>query len=92
MELEGKVAVITGASSGIGAGTARELAKAGMKLVLTARRKSLLDEIAEQLDTDVATLDGDTTDAGFAEKLIDLAMERFRRFLTVYQEGFDSGS
>ena len=35
MELKGKVAVITGASSGIGEGTALELANAGMKMVLT---------------------------------------------------------
>ncbi|UCE50743.1 MAG: SDR family NAD(P)-dependent oxidoreductase, partial [Phycisphaerales bacterium] len=49
MELKGKVAVITGASSGIGEGTARELANAGMKLVLTARRKEILDKIASQL-------------------------------------------
>ena len=43
MELKGKVAIITGASSGIGEGLARELASAGMKLVLTARRKTLLE-------------------------------------------------
>lgn len=77
MQLKGKVALITGASSGIGEGTARELANAGMKLVLTARRKSVLDEIAAQLDTEVATLDGDMTDESLPQKLIDLAMERF---------------
>lgn len=69
MELEGKVAVITGASSGIGEGTARELANAGMKLVLTARRKQLLDKIAVQLDTEVATVGGDITDKSLPQKL-----------------------
>jgi short-subunit dehydrogenase len=53
MQLKGKVSVITGASSGIGEGTAHELADAGMKLVLTARRKELLDKIAAQLDTEI---------------------------------------
>jgi NADP-dependent 3-hydroxy acid dehydrogenase YdfG len=77
MELEGKVAVITGASSGIGEGTARELANAGMKLVLTARRKQLLDKIAGQLDTEVAAIDGDITNELLPQKLIDTAMERF---------------
>ena len=48
MELKDKAAIITGASSGIGEGTARELADAGMKLVLMARRKELLEKIAEQ--------------------------------------------
>lgn len=77
MELEGKVAVITGASSGIGEGTARELANAGMKLVLTARRKRLLDKISVQLGTEVATIAGDITDESLPQKLIDTAVEKF---------------
>jgi NADP-dependent 3-hydroxy acid dehydrogenase YdfG len=77
MELKGKVAVITGASSGLGEGAARELADAGMKLVLTARRKELLDKIAAQLDTEVAVIAGDITDKSLPQKLIDTAVEKF---------------
>jgi NADP-dependent 3-hydroxy acid dehydrogenase YdfG len=77
MELEGKVAVITGASSGIGEGTARELADAGMKLILTARQKQLLDKIAAQLDTEVATIAGDITNESLPQRLIDTAIEKF---------------
>ena len=77
MELKGKVAVITGASSGIGEGAARELADAGMKLVLTARRKQLLDNIAAQLDTEVAIIASDITDESLPQKLIDTAVEKF---------------
>ncbi len=77
MELKGKVAVITGASSGIGEGTARELASAGVKLVLTARRKDTLDKIAAQLDTEVAVVSGDMTDKSLPQKLIDTAVEKF---------------
>lgn len=62
MELKNKVAVITGASSGIGDSAARELADASMKLVLTARRKELLDKITAQLDTEVAIVASDITD------------------------------
>ncbi|TKJ33432.1 MAG: short-chain dehydrogenase [Planctomycetes bacterium B3_Pla] len=77
MELKGKVAVITGASSGIGEGTARELADAGMKLVLTSRRKQLLDKIAAQLDTETTTIAGDITDESLPQKLIDTAVDKF---------------
>jgi NAD(P)-dependent dehydrogenase (short-subunit alcohol dehydrogenase family) len=43
-ELRGAVAIITGAGTGIGAATARDLAKAGARVVLTGRRGALLDE------------------------------------------------
>jgi len=77
MELKGKVAVITGASSGIGEGTARELANAGMKLVITARRKEILDKLATQLDTDVEVVAGDIADEALPQKLIDTAVGKF---------------
>lgn len=47
--LKGKIACITGASSGIGKATAQVFAEAGASLILTARRKSLLDEVAEEI-------------------------------------------
>jgi len=46
----GKLALITGASSGIGAATARELARHGLKVVLVARRRERLEEVAAQIN------------------------------------------
>src|ERR1041384_4933321 len=45
-DLKGKRALITGASSGIGAALAHELARNGVHLVLAARRQSQLEEVA----------------------------------------------
>ncbi|MFI6290697.1 SDR family NAD(P)-dependent oxidoreductase [Nonomuraea sp. NPDC050790] len=49
MELRGKVVLVTGASSGIGAETAREFARAGARLVLTSRNEVRLHALATEL-------------------------------------------
>jgi 3-oxoacyl-[acyl-carrier protein] reductase len=51
MNLEGRVALVTGASQGIGHATALALAKHGAKLALAARNRHKLDELAQQITT-----------------------------------------
>ena len=46
-----RVAVVTGASSGIGAELARELARRGMRVALVARRRDRLERLAEDIRT-----------------------------------------
>ena len=47
----GRVAIVTGASSGLGRATARRLSRAGMPLVITARREGKLAEVAQEIRT-----------------------------------------
>ena len=55
-------AVITGASSGIGTEFAKRMAKEGYKLVLVARRKERLEQLAQELDTKCIILTADLSD------------------------------
>lgn len=75
-----KWALVTGASSGIGAEFARKLAGRGMHLVLTARREEQLHELASELDTRHGTkthvIPGDLTDPAFPRQLFDAIQDK----------------
>src|SRR5262245_751222 len=57
MNLEHRNAVITGASSGMGAATARALAAAGARVTLVARRRDRIEALAAELGGDAVTAD-----------------------------------
>lgn len=80
--LTGRVAVVTGASSGLGVGFARALAQAGAHLVLAARRVERLESVAAEIGqtgVEVLPVACDVTDSNQVEALKDACLERFGR-------------
>jgi NAD(P)-dependent dehydrogenase (short-subunit alcohol dehydrogenase family) len=76
------VAIVTGASSGIGEAAARLFAEEGAALVLAARRAEALEEVAAQIRRSGGTavaLAGDVREERYAEALVSLTLERFGR-------------
>ncbi|MBW2674977.1 MAG: SDR family NAD(P)-dependent oxidoreductase, partial [Deltaproteobacteria bacterium] len=80
--LKGSVAVVTGASSGLGVTFARALAEAGAKVVVAARRKERLDVLVEELTAkgfEALAAACDVTDADDVDRMVRAALERFGR-------------
>lgn len=71
--VQGKVVIITGASSGIGKTTAKMLADKGAKLVLAARREERLKELQEEIHTNGGQAVYKTTDVTSREQMQELA-------------------
>jgi NADP-dependent 3-hydroxy acid dehydrogenase YdfG len=70
MALSGKVALVTGASAGIGRASAVALARAGAKIIATGRRRAELDLLAKECgEGAVETIAGDLDDARFVDDL-----------------------
>lgn len=78
--MNGKVVVITGASSGIGRALAVEFARRGASLSLAARRIHLLNELRDMLpDTDILTIQTDVTSETSCRNLINSTVQYFGR-------------
>ncbi len=78
-DLTGTVAVVTGASSGIGRATARELLGAGARVVIGARRHDRLDAIEAEFPDRAVAVEMDVRSPDDCRRLVDTATTRFGR-------------
>src|SRR5438128_3462234 len=92
MDLSGRVAVITGASSGIGLATARHLAREGVAVVIGARRRDRLDEAVAEMrgrGGRAEALVGDVTSESDVQRLVEHACRTFGQLdIMVCNAGF----
>ncbi len=80
--LDSQVALVTGASSGIGDATARALAAEGARVVLAARRLDRLDALAADIEAaggEALVVETDVTDRPACERLVSATLDRFGR-------------
>ncbi len=83
LQLDGKTALVTGASQGIGRAIAKGLAHEGVKLALVARRRNLLEELAAEIQSDgglaPALIDADLYDPEVPQRIAALAEQALGR-------------
>ncbi len=78
--LEGKVALVTGGGEGIGAAVAREFAMAGAAVVVTGRRKEVIERVAAEIQKDggqALAVAGSVTDEAHAQSAVAQAVRSF---------------
>jgi hypothetical protein len=75
MDLTGSVAVVTGASSGIGEATARALGRDGCAVALVARREDRLEDIAEEIDARTLVVPTDVVDEDAVRAMVETVTE-----------------
>ncbi len=79
-DVSGKTAIVTGASSGLGASFARTLSEAGMNVVLAARRTERLEELAEELSKTGAGAEAVTCDVADSSQIAAMVQRTVSRF------------
>ena len=82
--MNGKVAIVTGAGTGIGAATAQRFAADGASVTMTGRRREKLEAASEAMDPDkVLIWAGDISDADDVARMVAATVERFGRLDTL---------
>ena len=81
--LDGTIALVTGASSGIGEATAKALARQGAKVAVAARRKDRLDALAQEIGPDTLVIEADITEREQAAATVKQTTDHFGRLDTV---------
>ncbi len=77
ISLEGKVALVTGASKGIGRAIAGSFAEAGAKVMLSSRKQDLLEIAAAEIDGETAVFAANAGDIDAAKACVTATVERF---------------
>lgn len=79
ISLEGKVALVTGASRGIGRAITQSFCAAGAKVMMTARKREQLEAAAADIDGETAVLAANAGDPASAGACVDATLQRFGR-------------
>jgi NAD(P)-dependent dehydrogenase (short-subunit alcohol dehydrogenase family) len=90
--MQGRVALVAGASKGIGAATAEAFAAAGYSVVLAARDAAALESVARRIETrgvEALAVPTDVSDVGSVRSLHDRALERFGRLDAAFNNATD---
>jgi NAD(P)-dependent dehydrogenase (short-subunit alcohol dehydrogenase family) len=85
--LDGRVALVTGASTGLGARFARVLHMAGAHVIATARRADLLEELAQHCGDRIQTIAGDIADPHHRQAVIEIVRQHGRLDVLVNNAG-----